>query len=331
MRTQAPRLLPHVFLVLIGLLSGPVAASEDRPLGAILEPESPARGIHYFRGSLENRTPKNGGMNVNIGFVVTEEGVVLVGSGPSRAVARRIEAAIAKVTDRPITHVVNLGSQDHRWLGNEYFLEHGARIIALRRTAETQARFADEHLRRLEGHLGREAMEGTRPVQAPDPVDADRHAFEVGGVHFQLVHAGDAHFPGDAMLRLPDRDVVFTGDVVYTDRLLGIHPWSDPLGQRAAFRTLESWEPEIVIPGHGSATDLDGARRHTGDYLTFLVDGVQRGLEDWESLDQVVERLSGESADPFRDLRHFEDWHRLNVNRTYLFLEQRMMDPPENP
>lgn len=132
------------------LLLAPVAqADADRPIEEILEPVQLTDRVYYFYGSIEARTPLNLGMNNNVGFVVTDAGVVLIDSGPSYRVAARIAEAVATVTQQPITHVVNLGSQDHRWLGNGWFLEQGAEIVALQRTAETQERFGDTHLNRL--------------------------------------------------------------------------------------------------------------------------------------------------------------------------------------
>lgn len=46
--------------------------------------------------------------------------------------AQRLEKAIAEVTDKPVKWVINTGSQDHRWLGNDYFASKGAEIIAKR-------------------------------------------------------------------------------------------------------------------------------------------------------------------------------------------------------
>lgn len=136
---------------------------------------------------------------------------------------------------------------------------------------------------------------------------------------FELIFVANAHFPGDSMLHLPTEDVVFTGAVVYTERMLGIHPQSDPVGKLESFRKLEELDPAIVVPGHGAATDLATARRDTGDYLETLIGEVRAGIEDWESLDETVERIA--ELPPFQHLLHYDDWHRVNVNRTYLFLE----------
>lgn len=310
--------LAVAFLPLAALADEP----KDRPIERILEPVQLTERVYYFYGSLENRTPTNLGFNNNTGFVITDEGVVLIDSGAGYKVAGRIEEAVAGVTDKPITHVINVGSQDHRWLGNGYFHEHGAELVALARTAATQAERGEGQIASLTRNLGEEAMAGTEPVTAPEPIDADEYTLEVGGVTFDLIYAGDAHFPGDIMVHLPQEDVVFTGDIVYTERMLGIHPWSNPVEKLQAFRHLESLDPAIVVPGHGRATDMDQARRDTGNYLQLLVSEVSNAIEDWESLSEVVERLA--DLEDFRHLRHYDDWHRPNVNRTYLFLEANM-------
>lgn len=121
------------------------------------------------------------------------------------------------------------------------------------------------------------------------------------------------------MLHLPTEDVVFTGDIVYTEQMLGIHPQSDPVGKLESFRKLGELNPAIVVPGHGAATDLATARRDTGGYLETLIGEVRAGLEDWESLDETIERIA--ELSPFQHLLHYDDWHRVNVNRTYLLLE----------
>ncbi len=307
---------------LLALSTAPLAfaqADTDRSIDEILEPVQLTERVYYFYGSIEAREPINLGMNNNTGFVVTDAGVVLIDSGPNAHVAERIAEAVATVTDQPITHVVNLGSQDHRWLGNGWFLDQGAEIVALARTASTQLDYGASHMNRSTRTLGEAAMAGTVPTVAPDPVDADQHVLELGGTRIELHYIAHAHFPGDIMVHVPEERVVFTGDVVYTQRIVGIHAWSDPAGKLENFRQLEAWDPAIVVPGHGEATDMATARRDAGDYLEVLVEGVRAGIEDWETLDETVERLADQPA--FEHLLHFDAWHRRNLHQTYLIFE----------
>lgn len=277
-----------------------------------------AESVYAIVGPTEGRTYDNHALNNNLGFVVTAEGVVLIDSGASVEGARLIEAAVRGVTDQPVRWVINTGSQDHRWLGNDYFQRQGAQIIALARTLATQQQFADQHLANLEPVL-KERLDGTRPAYADPAGDGERLELTLGGMPLVLLFPGDAHFTGDAVVWLPEQKVLFSGDLIYVDRMLGVLPWSNVGSWREAFHRIEALEPAVIVPGHGGVCDLEKARRDTGDYLDWLVEQVGAAVANWEELDDVVERLS--DAPQFAHLKHFDSWHRTNINRTYLQLE----------
>lgn len=278
--------------------------------------------VYAIVGPITGRTAENDALNNNLGFVVTDTGVVLIDSGASRLGAKQVDAAIDAVTDKAITHVINTGSQDHRWLGNAYFFEQGAEIVALKRTVATQKEFADQHVARLEEVLG-ERFAGTEPMQAADPIDADRAKIEIGGTTFELIWFGDAHFPGDIVVWLPQQETIFTGDMVYVDRMLGIHPWSDVLSWQEAFHEMEKLQAVHVVPGHGQVTDLARARAEAGDYLDFLVSEIRTAVDNFEGLQATVDRLT--DAPQFKHLENFDNWHRTNISRAYTQIEAAAM------
>jgi len=271
-------------------------------------------------GPVGGRTYDNHGLNANFGFIVTSAGVVLIDSGASTAGARLIEQAIASVTKQPVTVVINTGSQDHRWLGNGYFAQKGARIIALRRTVNTQQQFADQHVQQLSALL-MDHFDATRPMTAPAPVDADQDVLQFGDVRVELRWLGDAHFAGDAVVWLPQQRVLYSGDLVYVDRLLGVLPWSDAVAWRSTFHQMEKLQPQHIVPGHGNVCGFERAQQQTGAYLDWLVREVGAAVDNWEPIDETVERLA--DAPAFAALANFDELHRGNVNRTYVQFESR--------
>lgn len=303
---------PILALLLLAASFFPAGASEWTP-------ERVAEGVYALIGPTGPRTAENDALNCNIGLVVTGQGVILIDSGASRMGADRIARAVAAVTDQPIRWVINTGSQDHRWLGNGYFAAQGAEIIALQRTVETQKRYADQQLASLRGVLG-ERLTGTEPVTAAAPLPGDDQHLTLGGVRLELRYLGDAHFPGDAVVWLPDQHVLFSGDLVFTDRLLGVLPSSHVRRWQAAFHRMEALKPALIVPGHGSVGDLDRAEADTGAYLDWLVTEVGAAQADWEPLDEAVERLA--EAPQFAHLANFDSLHRPNINRTYLDFER---------
>ena len=221
-------------LILVAAVAGVLALSAR----ADYQPkaEKVVDNVYAIVGPLGQRSAENDGLNANYGFVVTPEGVILIDSGASRLGAEKLAAAIRKVTKQPVRWVVNTGSQDHRWLGNDYFSRKGAEVIALARTAATQAEYAGQHMAGLTRFLG-ERMRGTQPLPASKTPAGDSATLELGGETLSLTYT-DAHFPGDAWVWLPRQRVMFSGDLAYVDRLLGVLPWSSVKNGQQAFHAL---------------------------------------------------------------------------------------------
>ena len=307
------RLISPAFLLALAMLAFSLPAHAFQ-----LVPQKLADGVYALIGPTNNRTYENHALNNNLGFVVTCSGVALIDSGASRQGAALIEAAVRSVTDLPIRWVFNIGVQDHRWLGNAYFADNGARIIALQRTVDSQKHYANDHVALLKNVL-KDRFDGTTVLTAPAPIQADFAEFEFGGIAFQLHWLGDAHYRGDAVLLLPKSGVLFAGDIVFHDRMLGVWPHSPVDHWRGTFRAMEKLPAKMVVPGHGNPGDLAKARHDTGNYLDFLADNIIPAARDWEPLDAVTERLADQAA--FKHLQHYDGWHKRNINQTYIQFE----------
>lgn len=300
------------FLLLLLALATPLFAHAYQP-----KAEPVADGVYAIVGPLGQRSADNDGLNANYGFIVTAAGVILIDSGASALGAQKLAAAIRAVTERPVRWVINTGGQDHRWLGNAWFADQGAEILALARTAEGQAQNGAQQLEGLKRFLG-ERLAGTRPLPATRTLEGDIARLELGGVVLEL-HYTDTHFPGDAMVWLPDHAVVFTGDLVYVERLLGVLPASDPRAGQRAFQVLETLAPQRVVPGHGRVTDLAQARRESGDYYDFLIEHVAPAARDMVPLADTLENYADLPA--FRHLRNYDELHRGNISRAFVRFE----------
>ncbi len=304
--------LTRAMLACLALFSTALAQAEFLPRAELV-----ADNVYAIVGPLGQRSLDNDGLNANYGFIVSAAGVILIDSGASRLGAEKLSRAIKAITNKPVRWVVNTGSQDHRWLGNAYFAEQGAEIIALARTAATQAQYAEQQLAGLKGFLG-ERLAGTTPQPAAHPIQRDSVALELDGETLVLAHT-DAHYPGDAQVWLPKRGIVFSGDLVYVDRLLGVLPWSSVRNGQRAFHALAALNPKHVVPGHGRVCDLAKARADTGDYYDFLVDTVGTAAKDMESMEATLSKYA--DLPRFSHLENYDALHRANMNRAFTEFE----------
>ena len=273
--------------------------------------------VYAIVGPLGQRSADNDGLNANFGFVVTASGVILIDSGASRLGAAKLERAIRAVTNKPVRWVINTGSQDHRWLGNDYFAGRGAEVFALSRTAATQANYAGQQIEGLKRFLG-ERLKDTKAMPANKTLPGNEATLDLGGETLILRYT-DAHFPGDALVFLPKRGVVFTGDLVYVDRMLSVLPWSSVRQGQKAFQAMAALKPAHVVPGHGRVTDLARAQRESGDYYAFLAGTVGAAAKNLESMEEVLKRHADLPA--FRHLENYDSLHRANMNRAFTEFE----------
>ena len=237
-----------------------------------------AEGVYALVGDLGQRSPANLGHNMTSGFIVTGEGVVVIDTGGSLANAQAIHAAIRKVTGAPVIFAVNTGGQDHRWFGNDYFRRQGAKIVAADSAAADMRNRGLEQVERLKPLLG-DKFDGTR-LAYPDTTFAQRMALPVKGMRIELIHTGGAHTAGDLLVWLPTHSIVFAGDTVLAERLLGILPGSAGRWVKSVEYLRDTLKPRVVVPGHGRVTNLDRALRDTYDYLVFLRSAVNRRFAD---------------------------------------------------
>lgn len=164
--------------------------------------------------------------------------------------------------------------------------------------------------------VGKKALKATNAVYA-NQTFARQMQFEIGGTRFVIVHAGPAHTPGDSFVWLPQQRVMFSGDIVFTQRMLGVLDYSNSKSWLKVFQVMAAYQPKYVVPGHGHPTSLAQAKADTYDYLVFLRKAVAKFMKaggDISDVDKIDQSR-------FKYLRNFDTLAVRNAQRVYSELE----------
>ena len=301
-----------LFLTLFCLLHTSVWSADEQKLSL----KKVTNNVWSIVGPLTNRNKENLGNNATFGFVVTDEGVVLVDSGGSLVGAKRIHKLIQSVTKKPIRYVINSGGQDHRWFGNDYFSSLGAKIISSEAAKKDHKARSNSQWTMLEGRIGSEGIKGTKEKFA-DILFKENYAFSLGKTKFEIYHRGQAHTPGDAFIWLPQTKVMFTGDIVYTERMLGIGEQSNSKSWLHVFNSMAAFKPKHLIPGHGSPTTLEVAIKDTGNYLSYLRNSISLFIESGGGAHEI----SRINQSRFKYLNNFDSLSGRNALKVYTEIE----------
>lgn len=189
------------------------------------------------------------GGSANAGFIVGQQGVVVIDAQMTVDNARAQIAEIARLTPKPVNAlVITHGDPDH--VGGAPAYPAGTTIIAQENTrSQIQAAAADTSgnptaqvyralLDFLPGHTV-----GTSETLAPD------------GVRMVLTYA-PAHSGADLWVYLPDQKVVFAGDIITTNTgrypIIHYDTGGTSQGWIAAMKAMLALDADTYIPGHGA-------------------------------------------------------------------------------
>ncbi|MFM1892577.1 MAG: hypothetical protein RLZ44_1654 [Pseudomonadota bacterium] len=276
--------MPKIILCLLLLVLG----SGAQAAAVALQVEAVAPGVWALVGEKAQRSADNLANNATFGVIDTADGLVLIDPGGTQLGAAQIADTVRGISAKPVVLVINTGGQDHRWLGNAYWRARGARILASAAAVADQQARVNEQLNGLYTLVGDAGAAGTEPAYADQTFDTALD-LEVGGVRLELRHFGAAHTPGDSVVLLPASGVLFSGDTIYLERMLGVGPMSRIDSWIAAYQQIAALPVKILVPGHGSPADLAAAERDTGTYLRALRERVAAFIEAGGTLDAISE------------------------------------------
>lgn len=259
-------------------------------------------------------TKENRGFRMNLGLVVGKDAVAVIDSGYGDYMADVMLAQIEQMNGLPVRYVINTDSQPHRILGNAVFHEHGAEIIA---SKEALPRI------RSEGAVMASTAEGilelpSGSIQAPGTPDrliAEVTILDLGGVTLKVIPVGTAHTAGSLIVEVVQDRIVYTGDVLYGDRLPTILPISRVDKWIEAFDSLRDYAGFLLVPGHGKPGTLDRFGHSTYEYLTTLKTHMDNAVEEGIELQDAINSLD---QSPWKSLANFDLLEGRNAHQTYL-------------
>ena len=259
---------------------------------------------------------ETGYRGVNVGFVVTGEGVIVVDTPMIPAQARRWREVIAEVTDQEITYVINTDYRHERILGNQFF---PAPVVAHELAWERMKDYEDETFRQRIIASFRDEPEVAAELAAlrivtPQITFTDRLTIYRGGKTIQLIHIGGPT-PATSLVYIPEEGVLFAGDVVVN----GMHPFMEEADSKQWLRALNyvrrPWiRAEIIVPGRGEVCGKEDTYK-LSEYIRHLRSRVRSLYRaGWGKAE--VAALVAEVMDffPVAEEEREEVMHRIRAN-----------------
>ena len=310
-----------VVLAAMCLAANAEATESAGPAPIELQPQQVADGVWFVEGEAAMGSPENRNFISNAGFVITDDGVVVIDALGAPALGQALIAAIGRLTRQPIRYVVVTHYHADHIYGLQAFREIGATIIAHREGREyLQSQQARLRLEASRTELAPWIDRNTRLVEPDRWLDAEETTLRVGQHELVIRQVGPAHTPEDLSVYVPARGVLFAGDLVFRGRIPYVGQ-ADSERWIASLKKLIELKPRVLVPGHGPVSvnplaDLQTTR----DYLLFLRQAMGTAADNLEPFDEAYAKVDWSR---FEKLPLFGAANRMNAYNTYLLMQQK--------
>ncbi|MGD8570338.1 MAG: MBL fold metallo-hydrolase [Gammaproteobacteria bacterium] len=304
----------HALWILLVVLGSPLAARGD----SIIPPPTVQKlndQVYALLGPIGFPGKDNHGYMVNSAVIIGDQGVILIDTGFTNKIGRHLKSAIADITDKPVTHIINTHHHGDHTLGNSAF--PGAEIISSKKCRDLLNKTAYEWIGVVENMTG-EKFPNTRPVPASTVYPEDsRTDIIVQGVKLRLWVPHGSHTSGDMMVYLPQYKFLISGDILVKKMMPSfrdahVKTWIDTLEQ------IQALDIDTIIPGHGplmTMEDVKAMHRRMAALYAGIEAGYKKGLMDSE----IRKTLD---LSEWQKMAEFDGLMGTNISRTYLEVEQ---------
>jgi glyoxylase-like metal-dependent hydrolase (beta-lactamase superfamily II) len=256
----------------------------------------------------------------NSGVIIGDDSVMVIEAQATPRLANKVIEEIRKVTDKPISHLVLTHYHAVRVLGASAFgapqiiMSEDARGMVEERGQEDWDSEFQRFPRLFEGY---ESIPG---LTYPTTTFNGAMTVYLGKRHVDIMQLGRAHTAGDAVVWVPDAEVMFTGDIVeyHSACYCGdgfFAEWGHTLDNIAAF------DPVSIAPGRGDAlvgrAMVEAAIESTRDFVDSTYRPAARVAAKGGTLKQAWDAVRAECDEKFGDFAIYEHCLPFNVARAY--------------
>jgi glyoxylase-like metal-dependent hydrolase (beta-lactamase superfamily II) len=213
----------------------------------------------------------------NCGVVVGDNGIIVVDAKTTPDGGKQLVDAVGKISPKPITTVI-LTHSDGDHVGGLTAFPKGVTIIA-----------QENEKKEMDAAVAQGGPRAPSPDYLPTKLVKEKEDLTIGGVKFQLLHWAPAHTSGDLIVFLPAQKIVFTGDIITTNRaqpLIHAEKNGSSEGWIATVKGMVALNADKYVSGHGDVVSKDVVQQKL-DKAIAERDKIKQLVAQGQTLEQV--------------------------------------------
>ena len=250
----------------------PTLAQEDDFGGVEIKTIRIDDGLHMMTGSGGNLAVSVGGDGA---FLVDDQFAPLT---------EKIQAAISKITDKPVRFVINTHWHHDHVGGNENFGKAGSLIVAHENVRKRMS--VEQFLEAFDNRVPASPAGALPVITFTDSV-----TFHWNDEEIHIFHVENAHTDGDAVVHFKNSNALHTGDLYFN----GFYPFIDVSSNgsiegviRGADNILKMIDDRTkIVPGHGPLSNKKELKAYR-DMLADVRDAVSSLVAAGKTKEEVL-------------------------------------------
>ena len=270
---------------LLGMVAAWIAAPAfAAPLPFVLKQVGP--GVYAAIDGPEHKAGSNAG------FVIGDDGVLVVDAFFNLDAARALVGEIHRLTPKPVRYVVNTHYHADHTGGDQALRDAGAIIIAHN---NVRGWVRTNNINLFGDRITPELKARIEALPLPD-LTTDKDLTVWLGARKVVVRTVLGHTGGDLTIAVPDAKVLFTGDMLWrkiAPNLIdgSVKEW---MATDAALAAMPDAAHTTYVPGHGDVADQSDVKdfnAYVRDLRRLVIDGRKSGLRDGALAQSVAPKL----------------------------------------
>jgi len=238
----------------------------------------------------------NVGLVPNVGIIVGSKATLVVDTGLGPRNGETIVREMKRISRNADVFVVTTHYHPEHSLGAGAFA--GAKLIMTREQQKEMAELGKQIQDTFASRsaVNAELLNGV-PYPKPDVLFDREYRIDLGGVHARLMWRGPAalHTRGDTMIYIEEDRVLFTGDIVMSQRFLAAQNTSSLSTWIAVLDELTALHPAHVVPSHGKIGDAALIARDRA-FLAAVRGRVADLKKAGKSVDEAIQSVVSDIA-----------------------------------
>ena len=283
-----------------------------------------AKGVYVHYGVHEDANENNKGDIANLGFIVGEKSIMVIDTGGTQLIAKKLLNKIKEVSNLPISHVVITHSHPDHFFGTEVFLNEKPLIVGhekLNRSLLTNFEF----YKNLQySNIKLDIINNANPVTADLLVEIkETKEIDLGDRIIEIKAWGSGHTDNDLSV-LDKKTKVLWSENIFVTRVPSVR--ASILGWKKNLEEILEMDLELIVPGHGNATPKNEAVMPMLNYFNRIINQLRDFIEKNISLQQSINKiLQNEILNPEEVNKEnwllFTEYHYSNITKAYTELE----------